>query len=179
VRFLVRGFTATVAHGLAEATKMNKSYLTGLRVSDVGEYADLCFRERIAPGVSSEAVLKVEALKESGYRILIISGAPSFLMQHLEPVVRPDFTICTELEVKDGRYTGDVVGAHPFGKRKRRILEEARESLDIDFTESIVFANHHSDAHHMELFGHAVAVNSTRKLRRLAIESGWEITTWA
>jgi phosphoserine phosphatase len=73
---------------------------------------------------------------------------------------------------------GYVAGPHPFGRRKSAILQEAGQELEIDFSQSVVFANHHSDVHHMRLFGKAVAVNPTGKLKRLATASGWEIATW-
>lgn len=179
VRFVAKGVTGVLAHGWEEAAKVNKSYLKGLRVSEIDEHADACFRKRIAPAISRAGLLNAESLRGKGYRILIISGAPAFLMHHLKPIMRPDSVICTELEVSGNRYTGDVIGRHPFGLRKRAILEDVRQDLDIDFSESVVFANHHSDVHHMKLFGRPVAVNPTRKLRKVAAASGWEIAAWA
>jgi phosphoserine phosphatase len=179
VRFVAKGVTGVLAHGWDEAAKVNKSYLRGLCVSHIDEHAEACFRKRIAPAISKDGLVEAETLRGKGYGILVISGAPAFLMRRLEPIVHPDHMICTELEVTGDRYSGAVVGRHPFGIRKRAILEDVRQDLDIDFSQSVVFANHHSDFHHMSLFGKAVAVNPTGKLRKLAAASGWEIAAWA
>jgi HAD superfamily hydrolase (TIGR01490 family) len=176
--YLLRGLTAALLHGWEEAIKRNKVYLRGLRVSDIDTYAEACFHERIAPAIVKGGKQQIESLMQEGYRIMIISGAPSFLVRPLEPVVRPDVVISTELEVKNGCYTGRIEGPHPFGIAKRAILENMQKDLDLDFSASVVFANHHSDIHHMKLFGRAVAVNATPKLRKLASELGWEMAAW-
>ncbi len=64
---------------------------------------------------------------------------------------------------------------HPYGERKTIILKALAQKLSIDFTQSIVFANHHSDYHHMLLFGEAVAVNPTARLKKFAQKHHWKI----
>jgi HAD superfamily hydrolase (TIGR01490 family) len=179
VRFAVKGLAGILAQGWEEAPKVNKSYLKGLYIGDVDAYAQACFRTRIAPAISKDGLQTLEAMRERGHGILVISGAPAFLMRCLEPIVRPDYAICTTLEAINGCYTGQVVGLHPFGRRKRYILQGIGQDLDIDFPQSVVYANHHSDVYHMRLFGKAVAVNPTRRLRKSAAEAGWEIAIWA
>jgi HAD superfamily phosphoserine phosphatase-like hydrolase len=176
--YLLRGFAAALLHGWEEAIKRNKVYLRGLCASDIETYAEACFRERIAPALVKSGQQQIESLRQEGHKIMIISGAPSFLVHPLEPVLHPDVVISTELEIKNGSYTGRIDGPHPFGIAKRAILENMQKDLDLDFSSSVVFANHHSDIHHMELFGRAVAVNATTKLRKLASELGWETIVW-
>jgi HAD superfamily hydrolase (TIGR01490 family) len=164
--------------GWEEATRVNKSYLHGLRASDVDAYAEACFRERIVPGIVHAGSERVDALRHDGFKIMIVSGAPSFLVHRLDRIFHPDFTVATTLETRDGRFTGNITGLHPFGTRKRAILKNLQVDLDIDFAASVVFANHHSDVHHMRLFGRAVAVNPDARLLRTASKLGWEVTTW-
>lgn len=179
IYYLYRWCAAALTLGWEGATKTNKSYLRGLRVEDVEQYAEECFNRRIAPAIIDAAKQQIERLRQEEHKILIISGAPSFLVCRLEPIFHPDSAICTELETRDGRYTGKILGLHPFGDRKRMILETVRADLDIDFAESTVFANHHTDIDHMTMFGRAVAVNPTPKLRKFASEAGWETAIWA
>jgi HAD superfamily hydrolase (TIGR01490 family) len=177
--YIARGFLGVVAHGWEEGIKVDKAYLRGLRVTDVMSYAEACFRDRIAPAIGQEGRQEVEALRQAGFKIMIISGAPRFLVDLLDNTLQQDFTVATELETKDECYTGTISGLHPFGTRKRAILESLQEQLDIDFSASKVFANHHSDVDHMALFGKAVAVNPDPALLRTASELGWQIATWS
>ncbi len=178
LNYLFKGLIFALALRWEEAVKSNKTYLKGLSVSIVDEYAAECFHKRIAPALTHNGKQKVEAFRLEGYKILIISGAPSFLASHLQPVYHPDHIVCTELEVKNGGYSGEISGLHPFGKRKQIILENIKNKLDIDFDNSVVFADHHADVYHMRLFGKAVAVNATHKLKKAAFKYGWEIEVW-
>lgn len=178
IYYLFKGFTIAITHGWMEAIKGNKAYLKGLSVSAVDKYADVCFRQQIVTFLAPAGKQKAEILHQEGYKILIISGSPAFLASRLEPVYHPDLIVSTELEIKNGYYSGKISGLHPYGKRKRIILEKLREEFDIDFAKSIVFSDHHSDVHHMKLFGRAVAVNPTNKLQNVAQSQGWEIAIW-
>lgn len=178
IYYIFKGLTFTVTLGWEEAIKSNKTYLKGLSVSVVDEYAAECFHKHIAPAFTQIGKQKVEAFRQEEYKILIISGAPSFLAGLLQPVYNPHYIVCTELEVKNGYYSGEISGLHPFGRRKRIILENIQKELDIDFDNSVVFADHHADVYHMQLFGKAVAINGTPKLQKAALKYGWEIDVW-
>jgi HAD superfamily hydrolase (TIGR01490 family) len=176
--YAYKGFTGFLALGWEEAIKTNKAYLRGLQVDRVEEYADACFRERIAPAVVRTGKQKVESLRHEGYMILLISGAPAFMVRRLRPALDPDRVIAAELEIIDNHFTGNIVGPHPFGRRKTAILKAVQKELNIEFSKSVVFANHHSDIDHMKLFARAVAVNPDRKLREFAVKTGWETASW-
>lgn len=174
----LKGLTAFISRGWIEAAKSNKAYLKGLSVSTVDKYSESCFYQHIGSALSQRGKQKVEALRQEGYKILIISGAPVFLARHLKPVYNPHYVVCTEVEIRNGYYSGKITGMHPYGKRKKFILESMQRELDIDFNKSIVFADHHADVYHMKLFGRAAAVNATPKLRKAALQYGWEILVW-
>ena len=89
-----------------------------------------------------------------------------------------DYFISSELEIEDHLFTGHLKTSHPYGQRKVQILQGLQTKLDIDFQNSIVFANHHSDVPHMLLFGEAVAVNPTSRLIKFAEKNHWEIERW-
>ena len=163
--------------GLA-AIKANKSYLRQYPVATIEKEAECCFKCYIAPAFFKAGQQKINRLRQQGYKILVISGAPSFLARRLKSLCSPDFLICTELETDNGLYTGNLSGLYPYGQGKRILLEEIKEKLDLDFERSIVFANHYSDIYHMRLFGKAVAVNPGFRLRRAAKKYGWQIVSW-
>jgi HAD superfamily hydrolase (TIGR01490 family) len=176
--YAYRWFTGVLALGWEEAIKTNKAYLRDLQVDRVEEYAEACFRERIAPALVGTGKQKVESLRHEGYMILVISGAPAFMVRRLGPALHPDRVIAAELEIVDNRYTGNIEGPHPFGRRKTAILKSVQKELTMEFSDSVVFANHHSDIDHMKLFGRAVAINPDRKLRDFAAKTGWETASW-
>jgi len=161
-----------------EALKNNKIYLKNLSVRSLERCACDFFRQHIAPALSTVGLKKIESYRQRGYKIMIMSGSPDFLTRHLQNICSPDHLIATLLKTRDGRYTGEVIGLHPYGARKREILLQLQNKLDIDLNKSVVFANHHSDVYHMELFGQAIAVNPTMRMERIARRQGWMVERW-
>lgn len=171
LKFFFRG-------NLAGGLKGDKSLLKGLPFSRVETEAAACFSAEIAPRLSRLGRETVARCREEGCRILLMTGSPDFLARHLLPVLQPDQLISAEMEIANGCFSGKVRGLHPYGEAKKNLLLRAQPQLQIDFAGSVVYANHHSDAAHMELFGRAVAVNPDRKLERIARTRGWEIEYW-
>lgn len=158
--------------------RANKTYLTGRKVSAVQNAAAVFFREQVEPAFAAKGLQEISYLREGGCRTLLISGAPDFLAEPLSSFLQADFLICTRLEVVRKRFSGRIRGIHPYRIAKRQLLLDVAPRLEIDFLHSRVFANHHSDAHHMRFFGSATAVNPTCKLRRIARRGGWEVVYW-
>lgn len=163
---------------ISDMFKTNKALMKDLPADKVETAAEICFDEMVKPRLSAQGGEVVNAYRREGFKILIMTGSPYFVAQHLIPLYQPDELIGFHLEIADGIYTGKGIGLHPYAQRKREVLLNLREKLDLSFDESVVFANHHTDVYHMELFGKAVAVNPTPKLRRIAEKRGWEITIW-
>ncbi len=160
------------------AFKQNKYYLKNMPLEIIANAAEMVFQESIAALLSAESQVAVAQLRRADYRILLMTGAPDFLANHLWNIYQPDALISTRLEKNGGLYSGKIAGIHPYGQAKRLLLLKARDRLEIDFTRSAAFANHHTDIDHLQLFARAVAVNPTVKLRKSAMLRNWEIVYW-
>jgi alcohol-forming fatty acyl-CoA reductase len=178
IYFMLRGLAGALKSGRDGLLKSNKSYVQGLTVSDVRILAEDCYRRWIAPRLAQKGKETTEDLRRRGYKIMIISGAPDFLAELLRTDYVPDLLISAGLEIQSGRYTGKLSTLHPYGERKKTILEGLAEREDLDFGRSIAYADHPSDIPHLELFGQPVAVNPKPRLRRHAQRHGWRIVSW-
>ncbi|MFC1556617.1 HAD family hydrolase [candidate division KSB1 bacterium] len=176
--FLMSGLRSLFSIRPGTGFAKNKSYIRNMPASLVNGYAKTCFQTNISPYLSHNGMENVRSLRSRGFKIMIMSGSPYFLVELLESIVHPDHIVSTGLEKENERFTGKISGIHPYGKRKKTVLMNLQAELDIQFEKSIVYANHHSDTFHMELFGTAVAVNPTRRLQALAEKQGWEIVHW-
>jgi phosphoserine phosphatase len=76
----------------------------------------------------------IEVLKKLGFKIAIISGGFTYFGEHLRRRLGIDYVYANELEIRDGRLTGEVVGEIVDGARKAALLEEiaARENLSME-----------------------------------------------
>jgi HAD superfamily hydrolase (TIGR01490 family) len=114
-------------------------------------------------------------LKQLGFRIVLISGTLEFIIQDLVERLGADVGLGCALEIHRGRYTGRVLGIHPYGTSKVKALETVLQNRAVDWTESYGFGDSRADTPLLSLFGHPKAVNPDRFLRRTARKRGWEI----
>lgn len=179
LRNVARYLASCAASGRGvDAFRSDKTFLVGLSVSAVEDCARSVFRARIAPSLSARGLQAIAHCRERGYAIMIITGAPDFLARLVAHHCGGCHVVGTAMEVRDGRYTGQIRGIHPYGERKRELLLGLRDTQEIDFSASVVFANHQSDVAHMELFGEPVAVNPTVRLRAVTRRRGWRVERW-
>jgi HAD superfamily hydrolase (TIGR01490 family) len=115
------------------------------------------------------AVEELEKHISAGKRVVLVSAA-------FEPIVEaaakffqiPTYT-CTKLQVKNGVYTGELLGIPNHGENKIKNLE------GYDFTGSFAYSDHHSDIPLMIKATYRYAVSPTRQLRDYAKSHGWFI----
>lgn len=176
-RFVLTGLSDLCRGGIPGFLR-NKRYFQGLREDDLSVFSDEMIRGCVVPAVPSAARGEMEGLRREGFRILLFSGAPEFMLHPLALAMGADAAIGTVLEIEDGRFTGKVAGEHLYGPAKTVILKEKAAELELDFERSVVYANDSTDADHMRLFGTAVAVNPRPGLRREAGRRGWKVVRW-
>jgi HAD superfamily hydrolase (TIGR01490 family) len=156
----------------------NKQYFRGLPERPMARFSRRLIDEKIVPRIPAAVHREMERLRKSGYRILLMSGAPEFMLGPLAERLGADMALGTVYEIVDGRFAGGPCGEHLYGEAKTRILTRRRKELDMDFSRSTVYANDPSDAGHMRMFGTPVAVNPRKGLRSTAEEEGWKVVWW-
>ena len=75
----------------------------------------------------------ITTLRNLGYRTAILSGGFTYFARHLQERLYIDYVYANDLEIRDGRVTGEVRGAVVDGKRKAELLEEiaAKERISL------------------------------------------------
>lgn len=75
----------------------------------------------------------VGTLRSLGYKTAILSGGFTYFGEHLKRRLGIDYVYANELEIVDGKVTGEVSGQIVDGERKAALLREiaAREGIDL------------------------------------------------
>ena len=155
--------------------KSNKIYLRGLEQYRIHEIAHHCFVDTLRASIAPHISELIHAHRAEGRTVILMSGSLSFLVQPFHEHFQTDMLVAHELEVVNGRFTGQRIGLHPFAENKAKLAEQLATEYGFDLSTSYAYGNHHTDAHKLELFGHPVAVNPDKQLRRIATEKGWHI----
>ncbi|MDH5761228.1 MAG: HAD-IB family hydrolase [Gemmatimonadota bacterium] len=189
LRFLVRkrlvgprGLLAAAARvatlplrGREEALLRNKAYMAGISEQDVRALADDFVAAIVAPRLCPVILRRMEGLRADGFVLDLLSGTHDVIAEAVGRRLGMADALGTALEVVDGRYTGTIAGVHYFGPAKVEGVEILRRRRDFDPEVSFAFGDHGADVAFLERFGHPVAVEPDRSLRREALRRGWEV----
>jgi HAD superfamily hydrolase (TIGR01490 family) len=165
-----------------QALDQNKLYLAGLHERMVEEWARNYFA-RLAPfEFFSEALAQLDWHRKCNHEIFLVSGTLAPLARAVARRLAHDVeitVIATELESSHGLLTGGVAGEAICGLEKACALRRLAARHDIDLTRSYAYGNSPADRWMLAAAGHAVAVNPTAALARLARRCGWGIVRWS
>jgi HAD superfamily hydrolase (TIGR01490 family) len=153
----------------------DKGYLKGLEVAEVLELARQCYQKEISPRVSRQGLACVLEHQTQGHAVVLLSGSLTFLLLPLKKVLGADWLIATELARSHGRFTGKILGLHPRGPNKLRLLRELAQTQGFDLSRSYAYGDHIQDVHLFRHIGNPVAVNPSWRLKRQARRHQWAI----
>ncbi len=147
----------------------------GLAESMLEEVGEEVFVKHLAKQVYPEARALVQAHQEAGHTVAIISSATRYQAEPLARDMGIEHVLCTELEVEEGVFTGEVVRPTCYGEGKAvagRVLA-AREGLDLE--ESYFYTDSHEDLPLLEAVGRPRPLNPNRQLAQIAKERQWPV----
>lgn len=155
--------------------KSYKIHLRGLEEHNLYELARECFDKTLRDSIAPKISTLIHTHRDEGRTVIIMSGSLSFLVELFHEHLQTDIMVADQLEVEDGKFTGNRVGIRPYAENKAALARELATEHEFDLSTSYAYGNHHSDVHKLELFGNPVAVNPDRELRRIATERNWQI----
>ena len=162
-------------HLLKTGFKQNKMYLRGLEVGLVQRLAEQCFDEYIRPSVKSVMVEAIEACRKEGYTIVLLSGSLRCLAEPMQLFLKAEDLICSETEIVNNQYTGEMTSLHPYGKNKKTLAHQYCVEHQITLQCCRAYANEWADRFLMQAVGEAVAVDPDKKLHKLSQSYDWRV----
>lgn len=131
-------------------------------------------REELVHYVAPKALARVREHQAKGDLVIVLSASTQFVVAPLAEHLGLPYR-CTELEVVDGRFTGEIVGEACFGQGKRYWGERLAEAHGVSLRECTFYTDSYTDLPLLEAVGCPVAVNPDRKLARYAAQRGWRV----
>lgn len=134
--------------------------------------------EAILPVVRPAALRRVREHQERGERVIVISASGAHLVEPIALGFGIRETLCIDLEVREGRYTGRTQGILTFREGKVARLNH----LLGDETQALAGASFYSDSANdlplLQRVGFPHAVNPDDILLRHARQAGWPVLDW-
>lgn len=127
-------------------------------------FADVLERIELTPGVERF----VAVLKKLGYRIALISGGFIQVAEPLRQRLGLDYAFANELEVRDGKLTGEVVGPVVDRRRKADLLESLAQTERISTEQVVAIGDGANDLDMLDRAGMGIAFNAKRVVQEQA-----------
>ena len=147
-----------------ESFKERVALLKGLNESVMKEIAESL---PITEGV--ERLMYV--LKHYGYKIAILSGGFTYFGNYLKQKFGIDYVYANELEIVDGKLTGNYVGEIVDGKRKAELLKLLAQVEKVDIAQTIAVGDGANDLPMLSTAGLGIAFHAKPKVVENAEQS--------
>lgn len=150
----------------------------GLTEAEFDAIGERLFGASIAADIFPESRALVEAHRAKGHTLAVISSATR---SQIAPVARElgiEHVFCTELEVKDGRLTGQIVKPACYGPGKADAASRFAAARGIDLAESWFYTDSDEDLPLLLIVGRPRPINPSRRLQAIAAKRVWPVRTF-
>lgn len=134
---------------------------------------DECVMKEIAEKlpITNGAERLFKTLKRYGYRTAILSGGFTYFGNYLKNKLDIDYVFANELEIVNGKLTGNNVGDIVDGARKAEILKLLAFKEDIHLEQVIAVGDGSNDLPMLQLAGLGIAFHAKPKVKESAQHS--------
>ena len=139
--------------GFDESFRRRLSTLKGLDESVLAEIADTL-------PITEGADRLINTLKKLGYRIGILSGGFSYFANHLKERWGLDCVSANELDIVDGKLTGEVKGDIINGEKKAELFQKMAGHIGVPMEQTIAVGDGANDLPMLRIAGLGVAFHA-------------------
>lgn len=163
----VKAITEAAMRGeidFCESFRQRCALLKGLDVSVMQEIAE---NLPITEGV--DCLMRI--LKKVGFKIAILSGGFTYFGNFLKQKYNIDYVYANELEIENGKLTGNHVGDIVDGKRKAELLRLIAQVENVDIRQTVAVGDGANDLPMISIAGLGIAFHAKPKVKATAKQS--------
>lgn len=163
----IRAITESAMRGEMDFRESFKQRIALLKGLDVSVFDEIIAHAPITDGL--ERLMTV--LKRIGYKTAILSGGFNFYGNYLKQRFGFDYVYANELEVKDGKLTGNYVGEMVDGRRKAELLKLICQVENINPEQAVAVGDGANDLPMLSAAGLGIAFHAKPKVKANASQS--------
>lgn len=106
---------------------------------------------------------RIQAHKELGHKIILISGSPDFLIKKMATKLNADDYTATIYVKNNDRYTGEQIPMWDSNSKNKAIMHYVKK-YNLNLAECFAYGDTSGDLSMLNLVGHPFAINPAKKL---------------
>jgi HAD superfamily hydrolase (TIGR01490 family) len=163
------------AGDMSQAKEAALAFVEGWLVADVERLSEEIFDELMAPRIWAGTRALAQLHLDAGQRVWLVSAAPVEIGRVIAARLGLTGAIGTVAEIRDGAYTGRLVGDLMHGVAKAEAVAQLAAVEGLDLAQCTAYSDSANDLPMLSIVGRSVAVNPDSALRREARLRGWEV----
>ncbi len=152
----VRAITESAMRGEIDFSESFKQRIALLKGLDEKVLEDIALHLPIMEG--AERLISI--LKKIGFKIAILSGGFTYFGNRLKKLFDIDYVYANELEIEDGKLTGNYIGEIVDGRRKAELLKLLAQVEKIDLEQVIAVGDGANDLPMLNIAGLGIAFHA-------------------
>lgn len=156
----VKAITEKAMRGEIDFTESFRQRVALLKGLDESVLQDIAQNLPITEGVDR----LMYVLKRYGYKIAILSGGFTYFGNYLKEKFGIDYVYANELEIVDGKLTGNYLGDVVDGKRKAELLRLIAQVEKVDIAQTIAVGDGANDLPMLGVAGLGIAFHAKPKV---------------
>ena len=168
--------------GIKDNSWLKETFLSAIAGGLSREQINICSNSFLhqlrQKGIRPGAINALKFHQQAKHRLIMATASFDFYTQQLGQELGFEHVICTKSSWSpDDKILGKIDGKNCYGKNKLTSLIKHfgndRQNLYL-----IGYSDHHTDQPFLDWVDKAVAINPTKKLKKIALQENFEITDW-
>jgi HAD superfamily hydrolase (TIGR01490 family) len=167
------------AADMSDAIRRSVASLAGQSEAELRARARLFYQQFVPPLYRPGARAAIAAHRADGDRLVLLTSSSTYMSELVCSDLGLHDYVCNRLEVDaEGRYTGRALEPLCFAAGKVQLAARHAERFGLSLADATFYTDSASDLPMLEVVGRPVAVHPDPRLRRLALQRGWELVDW-
>ncbi len=144
-------------------------------IAQLNEWHKAFMQEVIEPIILKKAEELLARQRRQGYKLVIVTATNRFVTAPIAKRLKVDDLIATECEIKNNKYTGEVINTPCFQEGKVIRVKSWLKQHNASMAGSYFYSDSINDLPLLSIVDNPVAVDPDDKLRAIAEKNHWSV----
>ncbi len=150
-------------------------FIGGHDVAQIEKMAQEVYDQYVSPALWQGTIDIAQSHLSQGEEVWLVTAAPEDMAHLISQRLGFTGALGSKAQIKDGVYTGAMLGNLLHGKEKAKAIQELAQEREFDLKNCYSYSDSHNDLPLLLAVGHPSAINPDAILRIRALRDGWPI----